>query len=1418
MKRRAFWIGLCVIWPMVLLLWLGRAGEQPAAATGKLDTTLVTTLTTLPPEETTRFIVHLTEQPLLAEEALPLEKIARRQAVVTQLQDFAAASQASLLRDLAYQQAQGTVVHFQPLWIINAVIVEGNAAAVSTLSVRADVASLSLDVAQQYLVEPTDVLASSPPTGFTWGLERIMAPHTWYGLGINGAGIVVAIMDTGVDWQHPALTANYRGNQGGNTNHTGNWYDAVENSPEPIDPHFHGTHVAGTAVGQLGIGVAPGAQWIGVRMLNSYGQGFPSEIHLAFQWLLAPAGNPALAPDVVNASWGSGDTGDTTYQADIQMLHAAGILPVFAAGNSGPDTGSVGSPAGLPGVLAVGAVDSRDMVTWFSSRGPSPLTNEVKPDLVAPGGGVLSSLPGGNYGVKSGTSMATPHVAGAAALLLSANPQLTYQQVYQLLRDTAAPIDPPHPNQQSGYGRLDTSALIATQVAHGILAGTILQAIPEAPIIAQATITLTTPGGQQLRLPVDNTLHFRALLRPGVYQLTMTAFGYTPLTVSGIVINAGTTAQRNLTPAALPFARVSGGVWNAQGQPLVTTIEVVGTPLQVMSASNGRYEISLPYGAHLLTAAANGYKRTTLYVTVNNPAGHQGSFILYPRPTILLVNDGLWHYQDFSAYYEQSLDAARYSYDTHYVYSPFDGTPTVEQLNAYDIVIWASPGYSPATVQGGDALVSYLEAGGKLLVFGPNVALLDGNSNAPHSWWYDYLRGRWVDRQSAPFALTGSPDTLFEGLSFNLNGIGSAVNQHATDEVVPQPHSLTQSGLTYADGSGAALQAGLCEPYKIVYLSFGLEGVSPATVRPQLVERSLTWLTAPPNPAGVWLTPGQVDTLAVPGTTHAYTFTLHNVSETITDTFNLSLEGGTWSSSLLTSTLTLGPCQSGQTVVYLTVPANLLANTYHSMTLQAESQNAPTISQAATLHHKTPGHILFVDDDRFFDSEETLLNALNTNGLTYDVWSTSGVSSAANNLPTGILPYYDLVLWYTGYDWFAPITSAERQAIEQYLAQGGRLLLTSQDYLYHHPHDSLTYNYFGVQSYYEEAEPTLIMAAGSMRQAGLTLPLPLDVSPYQNFGDGLILASGEPVIWQNSGLPGAVANQGLTTNGRQWRTMFWSFPLEKLPASVQNVAMNGIVGWLSDLGDSTLAVDDPYSPPGGANRVFTITLSNQGTVSHTVTMINSLPKYTNIDLSSITGGAIYNPFTRHLTWQGMMIAGEVKEIRYSAAADPAVRAGTRLDNQLSIQVAGQDFIWRQTTPLWIGVPDLRGSTITITPAEPTWDQPITYTFTLHNQSNHPAPAISSTLFLPLPLVPITDTLVSSTGVITLTQAGMQWQGGLAPGETVTMSLVLTATAGVETRWLSAAALIADGFTDPFLITHQIPLMAPYRIYLPWFFR
>ena len=1398
----------------MVVIWLGQVGVPPAAAANKFDAALQTALPSLSPDGTLRFIVYLNEQATLSEASLPLEKVARRQAVIDTLQDVAAASQAPLLPFLDQLKANSQVSTYQPLWIVNAVVVEGNAAAINALAARTEVAHITLDVATQYLHEPAQVISGTAPTDYTWGLEMIMAPHTWYGLGISGQGVVIAIMDTGVEWQHPALLANYRGNQGGTVNHNGNWYDGIDGSPEPIDPHSHGTHVAGTAVGQGGIGVAPGATWIGVRMLNAYGQGNASEIHLAFQWLLAPAGNPALAPDIVNASWSSPDATDVTYLPDIQALQAAGIIALFAAGNNGPDVGSVGSPASLPGVWAVGASDSRDELAWFSARGPSPMTNQIKPDMIAPGGGVISSLPGGNYGLYSGTSMATPHMAGAAALLLSAKPALTRLQVQTILHDTAVAINPPHPNQQAGYGRLDAYEAVATQVSHGLLTGRLIRLVVGAPPLAYTAITITTPAGESLVYPTDNQGYYRALLKPGIYRIQVAAFGYEPITVQGLVVTAGQTTQRNIAPVARPFRTVAGTVLDAQGQPIQATMSVPGTPVLAASNAAEQYSLVLPYGTYDVIAAANGYRLGKATISLNQPGTLTLPFSLAAAPRILLVNDGLWHYEDYSAYYEKGLYAANYAFTHWPIHDPYNDIPTVEMMQAYDRVIWASPRYSPNYIGAGSVLDNYLNQGGKLLIFGRNVAQFDGGSLVSHRWWEHRLRGRYTGRQSAPFTLTGVPDTPFEGLAFVLNDAESALNHTATDQVAPRENTLTQPILAYDNGKIAGLRAGLCDPYEIVYWGFGLEGVGQADAQAELLEGSMALLQTPLNTQGVVFFPDTVDELAFGGRTLQYTVTLQNISETFTDTFSLAWANSPWQTELLTSTLTLGPCQSGATVVTVTVPYNLPLNTQYTIRLQATSANAPNIPYNASFHYKTPGRILFVDDDRFYDSEESLLAALRANGLTFDVWET-GWNPVRLGSPTSIeLAYYDMVLWYTGYDWYEPISPSELIALEEYLAQGGRLFLSSQDYLYYHLHDAFTYDYLGVHDYYEEASPTLIVAGGTLHHSGLTQPLPLVVDPYQNFGDGLVLAQGQPVLWQDTGLPGAVMNQGVTPSGRQWQTMFWSFPVEKLPPAAQVTALNGIVGWLSDIGHSTLAVDETYSPSGGATRVFTITLQNTGQINHLVTMINELPDGLILDPATITGGAVYDPVKHRLSWQYRLPPGGVHVIGYHAAASPTLPPGTRLDNHITLHYPRLDFTWEQTTTVWVGVPDLRHSVITPVPALPTRDNPVTYTFVLSNTGNIAAPAISSTLFLPLPLHPITDTLLSSSGYVTITTGGVHWEGALNPGARVTVSLVLTATNGVETMWLGAAALVDDGFTDPFLITNLTPLLPPHRVYMP----
>src|SRR3954451_15774356 len=186
----------------------------------------------------------------------------------------------------------------------------------------------------------------------------------------------------------------------------------------------------GTMVGDDGngnqIGVAPAAHWIAAKGCESNSCSFDALLS-AGQWVLAPTDlsgqnpRPDLRPHIVNNSWGG--PGDPFYQATVQAWVAAGIFPAFANGNAGPGCGSAGSPGDYPESYAVGAYDINNFIAPFSSRGPSSF-GVIKPNISAPGVNVRSSVPGNGYDIFSGTSMATPHLAGSVALIWSAAPSL----------------------------------------------------------------------------------------------------------------------------------------------------------------------------------------------------------------------------------------------------------------------------------------------------------------------------------------------------------------------------------------------------------------------------------------------------------------------------------------------------------------------------------------------------------------------------------------------------------------------------------------------------------------------------------------------------------------------------------------------------------------------------------------------------------------------------------------------------------------------------------------------------------------------------------------------------------------------------------------------------------------------------------
>jgi subtilisin family serine protease len=371
-------------------------------------------------------------------------------------------------------------VDYTPYYLVNAMEVRGGTLIRLFLSTRPEVdrviPSPRLRPAAQNEIQAVSG-GDSPPGSLQWNIEMIGADKVWEEFGARGEGIVVGQSDSGADVNHPALKESYRGNTEGDDY---NWFDPWNSKPSPYDDGGHGTHTLGTIVGQNGIGIAPDATWFAcanlVRNLAN-----PALYLDCMQFMLAPFpqngnpltdGDPTRAADVLNNSWGCPELegcDPNALLAAANNLRAAGIFVVVSTGNDGPNCSTVDAPLSLyDSVFSVGAIDQFGNMAEFSSRGPVTAdgSGRIKPDIVAPGVEILSSLPGGVYGSNSGTSMAGPHVAGAVVLLWSADPTLIgdIDRTEQLLIDTAnlytgnrslGCFEGAKPNNAFGYGVLN---------------------------------------------------------------------------------------------------------------------------------------------------------------------------------------------------------------------------------------------------------------------------------------------------------------------------------------------------------------------------------------------------------------------------------------------------------------------------------------------------------------------------------------------------------------------------------------------------------------------------------------------------------------------------------------------------------------------------------------------------------------------------------------------------------------------------------------------------------------------------------------------------------------------------------------------------------------------------------------------------
>lgn len=1378
----------------------------------KLNPALAGALQGAAPGERLRVIVRFSGSASLSRATAGLgaaSRPARGLAVAGALQASAAAAQSGPKLALARAQAEGRAARARWFWISNAVALEADAGVIAELAARPDVRSVALDEARKWLVEPDAAALEAGPAaraqaaqanvappgdgGATWGVAKIGADRVRRGLGVDGSGVVVANIDSGVDWTHPALATRYRGYGNGVTpDHLRNWYDATDGGAAvPVDGNGHGTHTMGTMVGGEGIGVAPGARWMAARGLNSAGVGYDSWLIAAMEFMLAPGGDPASAPDIVNNSWGSTDSASLTFSDEIAALQAAGILVIFSAGNSGPSPASLGSPGSNPGVPAIGASDADDGIAWFSSRGPSPW-GEIKPWVSAPGVDVVSSVPGGVYRKSNGTSMAAPHVAGAAALLMSAMPTLSGPAALNVLTRTAVPLSTTIPNNDSGWGRINVYSAALSIVETGMLSGTV--SVGVAPV---AGVSVTARSAAVEVAAVSDAAGRYALSAPaGTYTLTAEAYGYVPTQIGPRVVVTHESVVVDVAMTALPSGTARGSVIDATtGASITVTVSAIGTPrsgLSNVGCAPCGYALELPTGVYTLEARGLGYGVQTRTVTISDGGLSTADFALTPTVRLALVDSGAFYYGSAIIPYRQALNSLGLAWDEIVIKQVPRDTPPLTQLLAYDAVIWSSPLDSPGIVGAGQTLSSYLSAGRALLLSGQDVGYYDGGPFSV-SPYFSRLKVDYVGDSAQTTSVVGEPGGAWAGRVFTIAGGDGAGNQVAPDQIAIADGDSARALARYANPAlprydVAGVLTGQCLDYRVAYFPFGLEAISTATDRAQAIGGALAELTAPRPTLGAAL--ATLDTLPTgdvvgrPGATVTRTFRLRNTGEAgIAQTFSLTVSGNLWPASLSADSVTLAPCQTALVVLSTTIPGGVVGRAFDTATVTAAVLAAPTATASLDLVARTPAGTLFVDDDRWYDMESAYENALRSAGIDYDRWDTNWVQPVTAQTPVPrpsleVLSRYASVIWYTGYDWADPITPGEEAALSSYLDGGGRLFFTSQSALAYTGIDTFSQRYLGVAGIQMNDTITATLAepgnpvTGRAVSGGSLLPFPAGYS--WNTSATLTPMSDTRVIARGlSGQPAALAREGPAGGGARWRTVFMPYAFEAYTATVRGAMLEQIAAWLSPLGDSVLEADRDAVDPGG-KATFTLTLQADSVFPPASSFASTARVSVTLDGLTVLTSALSEAGGAYAGERAITLEpGGRYTLPFSAQADGMALPGTPLTATAHIAIPELGLRFTRILPLRAGASTLF-VTLSVSPETPRPREKVRWTMRVTNTSAVVATAAMTTA-APDGLRLLTPTLVldgpgaAAVGAGLADQARVVWRGVLAPGATATVA-------------------------------------------------
>lgn len=870
MHRKALLSCAAVLLALFILLPSVRSADAVEEVKAKITPELSAQLTAAKPDEVVSAVVKMTSVANL--KTLRGDKAA----VFTELRAVSRQTQDGLMRYLATAAVKPKVKVVKQFWIDNLVLVQATPDVIREIAARPDVREVFDNFTLTLPPRPGDGNGSLLQAPLWDALTKIGAKQVWSTYGINGTGVRVGGLDTGVDITHPDLAGKMYTTNPADPTYPGGWaeFDANGNiisGSVPHDSDQHGTHTSGTMIGGsasgYAIGVAPGAKLMHGLVIPG-GSGSFTQVAAGMEWIIDPDNNPATddGADVVNMSLGA--TGIYTQMvAPTDNMVAANVFPSFSIGNSGPNASTTGSPGNVPSAYGVGATDQNDVIASFSSRGPvtwnfAPYIGTwIKPDISAPGVNIYSSLPGGGYaGDWSGTSMAAPHVSGTVALMLQANPTLTVDQAKLLLQQTAVDLGDAGMDNNYGWGRVNAFAAVSAALTGiGTLEGTVYSSA--GGTVEGAKVVLTDTGQ---RVYSDASGHYLIKAVAGDHSVQVSRFGYDAYTAA-VSITADATTTLDVTLTQLPSGYVAGYVTDLEtlaGIAAGISIKYMGDVVLSTSTNpaTGEYNVTLPVGSYdLVFNPAFPYPLTTR----NGVAVVEGATttlnIALDRAQVLLVDDDGG--SGYETYFEAAIAGAGRSYLT--VTEP----PTAATMALFESVVWLTGDDYQTTLTTADMteIAAYLDGGGRLFMSGQDIGYDVGTT----AFYTNYLHAAYVqDDVGLGGVLGAATNAVGFGFVSEIKGGTGANNQAYPSEIdVIAPASpafvydpavpaaaATSNGVKKNDVSPEAItssgSAGLTfdnGTYKLVYFAFGFEGVAETTTRTMLMDRILDWLQGYPK-------------------------------------------------------------------------------------------------------------------------------------------------------------------------------------------------------------------------------------------------------------------------------------------------------------------------------------------------------------------------------------------------------------------------------------------------------------------------------------------------------------------------------------------------------------------------------------------